>query len=71
MAHSVLDERDAGRLDAVDVPEELKRLHARSGLPYDSRRIAKLLESAEAARARKRLSAQMTTRLRRHHDDPQ
>lgn len=52
LAHAVLDDVDAGSLDALDVPGELKNRAAKANLLYDSERIRKALDSAERQRPR-------------------
>lgn len=54
LAHTVLDDVDAGRLDVLDVPEELKLRAARARLDYTAEALGKARESAEVQRRRRR-----------------
>lgn len=53
LAHTVLDDADAGTVDARDVPEELKFRAAKAGLEYRGRRITKALDGASFQRGRR------------------
>jgi hypothetical protein len=52
LAHTVLDERDAGTLPDADVKDTLKDRAARAGLAYDSTTVRVGLDQAEAQRQR-------------------
>lgn len=54
LAHDVLDDIENGQLNGLDAPEELKTRAAKANLLYDSDRIRKALDCADAQRARRR-----------------
>lgn len=52
IAHGVLTDRDNGRIPALDVSGAVKDAAGAAGIPYDSTRVRKALDSAEYRRQR-------------------